>query len=185
MQSEKQHLRQQVLNQVKSFPPELKEKQNAEVADQLKKLLAPDEVVGVFLPLPTEPDISPLIEWLWSEGKKVLAPKVVNDSLVFFPIKSWQDVTDLQLGVRVPSGDQNISPVSPAQFRTLLVPAVAFDSGGYRLGRGGGYYDRLIAQLPSSVRTIGVCFSVQKITHIPKAAHDQAVQLVVSGEESG
>lgn len=65
----------------------------------------------------------------------------------------------------------------------LLVPGMAFCPDGRRLGRGRGYYDRLLAACPSSTRTVGLCFRCQLLEDLPAEPHDRPVQAVLS--ESG
>jgi 5,10-methenyltetrahydrofolate synthetase len=62
---------------------------------------------------------------------------------------------------------------------TALVPGMAFDAAGHRLGRGRGYYDRLLPQLHNA-RTVGVCFPFQRVAEVPTEAHDVTMHLVVS-----
>ena len=59
-----------------------------------------------------------------------------------------------------------------------IVPGMAFDQQGHRLGRGKGYYDRFLQSLPS-VKKIGVCFDFQKVESVPAEAHDVVVDIVV------
>ena len=62
----------------------------------------------------------------------------------------------------------------------VIVPAVAFDKKGYRLGRGGGFYDRLLSKLPDSTHTLGLAFSFQVLPSIPLEDHDRAVNAVLT-----
>lgn len=66
----------------------------------------------------------------------------------------------------------------------LIVPLVAFDAGGWRLGRGGGFYDRTIEQLKSAgpVVTVGIAFSAQRVPQVPREDHDQRLDWIVTEE---
>jgi 5-formyltetrahydrofolate cyclo-ligase len=65
-----------------------------------------------------------------------------------------------------------------ALIDVVLVPGVAFDAQGHRLGRGKGYYDRFL-QSVSDIKKIGVCFDFQKVESVPAEAHDVVVDIVV------
>ncbi len=82
-------------------------------------------------------------------------------------------------GAREPhGGGPGLSP------QVLIVPLVAFDAGGWRLGRGGGFYDRTIAELRAAgpVLTAGIAFSAQRVPQVPREAHDQRLDWIVTEE---
>ena len=72
-------------------------------------------------------------------------------------------------------------PAAKETIDLVVVPAVAFDRRGYRVGYGGGYYDRFLAGL--AVPTIGLAFSCQIIPEAPVGAYDQAVQGIITEQE--
>ncbi len=80
-------------------------------------------------------------------------------------------------GVREPAGNQVIDDDALA---AILVPGLAFDHRGHRLGRGGGFYDRFLARLGPQILRIGVCMDEQIIGAVPCADHDQRVHVVLS-----
>lgn len=71
-------------------------------------------------------------------------------------------------------------PDDPSVFDAVLVPGLAFAPDGRRLGQGGGWYDRLLAQLPGECLTVGVCFAEQLVDDLPSERHDVAVAVVVT-----
>ena len=81
------------------------------------------------------------------------------------------------LGVRAPKVGQEIPH---EEIDLVIVPGVAFDMHGFRLGRGGGYYDRYLARFSRNTATIGVCFDIQFVEEIPTEPTDIAVHAVVS-----
>jgi len=83
-------------------------------------------------------------------------------------------------GVREPVSDE-IVPME--QMAAVIVPGLAFDREGRRLGRGGGFYDRFLGNLPPEVLRIGVCFDEQIIKAVPIDGHDCAMQLIASPTE--
>lgn len=130
--------------------------------------------VGLFAPLAGEPGIDPLFATAQAAGKRVYYPQVTPEGLVFAEVR---DLTELVTGrwqLREPANGE-----SPAALDLVLVPGMAFTAGGGRLGRGGGYYDRLLESLPETA-TVGVCFSCQLVESIPVEAHDRTVKAVVT-----
>ncbi len=85
-------------------------------------------------------------------------------------------------GLRSPAPP--VVELDPASLDVVLVPGVAFARDGRRLGRGGGYYDRFLAALPSTVHLIGICHSRQVRDDLPSEAHDVRVHEVMVADEA-
>jgi 5-formyltetrahydrofolate cyclo-ligase len=133
-------------------------------------------VVAAFAALPSEPDLRPLD---WGRSKSVLLPRVDGENLVFHRVEDTTRLKTGAFGVLEPDPAQ--CPIAdPATASLIFVPGLAFTSDGHRLGRGRGYYDRLLATLPGSVVRVGVCFAVQMVAAIPEEPHDKSVDLVLS-----
>ena len=143
-----------------------------ETVERLKQRLGESRVVMAYWPLPDEVDIRPLIDWLVAEGKTVLLPKVVDDETM--ELRRYTSSADLAEGAF-----HILEPVGEAftDYETIdvaLVPGMAFDAAGHRLGRGKGYYDRFLSPLSSllSPLKIGVCFPFQRVPLVPTSPHD-------------
>ncbi len=107
--------------------------------------------------------------------KRIFLPKVVGKELEIFEIKSLADV---KLGFcRIPEPITE-RPVELADIELVIVPGVCFDKKGFRIGYGGGYYDRLLLKLTS--QKIGLAFDFQIIDKIPNTSRDMRVDMVVS-----
>jgi len=93
-------------------------------------------------------------------------------------------VDDLRALVRMPEGflapPAGAPLLEPSDLDLALVPGLAFDPRGRRLGRGSGFYDRLLSQLAPSARIYGVAFAFQVLPALPNEPHDLAVQAVVT-----
>ena len=134
--------------------------------------------IAAFAALPDEPDLQPFD---WSPQRELLLPRVAGDTLVFHRVASKADLAAGAFGVAEP--DPHKCPTGdPADADIIFVPGVAFTAEGRRLGRGRGYYDRLLQQLPASVMRIGVCFADQIAAELPCEPHDQAVDIVLAPE---
>ena len=140
--------------------------------------------VALFAPLPSEPDIHLLIEEAWAQGKRVVLPLMikhgVSPQLDWHEITSWDDVV-----VPGPFGLSEPDPlrcprVPLAELDCVFVPGVAFDYEGFRLGRGGGFYDNFLSLVPSTLPCVGLFFSIQKVPVVPREPHDQALRSVVT-----
>lgn len=137
--------------------------------------------VMLYMPMRSEIDILSVALEAFRLGKSVCVPRVETGrkSMNAIEMTSFDDESmDADaLGVRAPKAGQ----IVPSETIDLVVvPGVAFDMHGFRLGRGGGYYDRYLARLPHSAATIGICFDLQFVDDIPTEPNDIAVQAVVS-----
>jgi 5-formyltetrahydrofolate cyclo-ligase len=156
-----------------------------ELAAQLPAFRAA-KCVGLFVPLASEPDVHPLIEEAWAEGKTVLLPRLWKEGsaphLEWHAVKGWSEITEPgPFGLREP--DPALCPrIEPAQIDCVFVPGMAFDHTGMRLGRGGGYYDVFLSNIPESVPRFGLMFSLQQVDDLPREPHDQALPAIVTEE---
>lgn len=142
--------------------------------------------VALFAPLPSEPDIHPLIEEAWAEGKRVALPfmleRRIRPELNWHEVTGWHDVA-----ARGPMGLREPDPVrcprvTPEELDCVFVPGLAFDEAGHRLGRGGGFYDAFLAHAPAKLLRIGLMFALQKVKLVPREAHDYALRSVITEE---
>lgn len=137
-------------------------------------------VVALFGGIKTEPDLLPLLPWLWERGRQA-AFFAVGESGVMQPhlVREPGSLVTGLFGVLMP--DVSKCPrVDEADLGVVLVPGLAFSvRDGARLGRGKGYYDRVLARLGTDARAIGTGFSVQMIHSVPREPHDVRMQSLV------
>jgi 5-formyltetrahydrofolate cyclo-ligase len=140
--------------------------------------------IALFAPLPTEPDIHPLIEEAWAQGKQVALPRMFRDErgphLHWHAVTGWSGVTEPgRFGLREP--DPDVCPrLEPSKLGCAFVPGLAFDETGLRLGRGGGFYDRFLAAAPADLPRFGLMFACQRVAALPREPHDQALPAIVT-----
>lgn len=144
-------------------------------------LWAEPGTVALFGGLRNEPDlISELLPWLRARGWHTVLFAVEGVDLVPYEVQAAQDLKRGPLGVWEPVADAR-HRVPLKELTVILVPGLAFGSvDGARLGRGGGFYDRLLAQPEVCARRIGVCFQAQIQPGIPCEGHDARVGEVMT-----
>jgi 5-formyltetrahydrofolate cyclo-ligase len=136
--------------------------------------------IALYAALPDELPTRPLFDALQEREVPCLLPRMKADgSLDFALAAGWDALQPGRYGVLEPSPAQE--PVSPGPGDVVLVPGVAFDRAGFRLGRGAGVYDRTLEQL-RGVRVIGLAFAFQVVDAVPHDSHDQPVDAIVTEE---
>jgi 5-formyltetrahydrofolate cyclo-ligase len=121
--------------------------------------------------LPGELSTVGLANGAWRAGKRVAMPRVAGPGqLALHEVRAWTDLCPGAFGVQEPPA--SLPRLEPAEVDLAIVPAVAWTRDGRRLGRGGGYYDRLV---PSLRLAWGVGFDVQVMAALPLEPHDVAV----------
>ncbi|MBG89808.1 MAG: 5-formyltetrahydrofolate cyclo-ligase [Verrucomicrobiales bacterium] len=135
--------------------------------------------VLIFAPLPDEPDIAELCQKSINAGKTTCLPRYLpaknnyEAAVIHDPAR---DLIPAKFGILEPSLDCEALP--SMQLDLVLVPGVAFAPSGTRLGRGKGFYDRILGSV--SAQKIGVAFDQQIVMNIPFEEHDQRVDAIVT-----
>ena len=139
-------------------------------------------VSHIFISKPDEPDTRPIIEHCWNSRKKIAVPVVIPGTFDLFhsEIKSFDDLVSGMHGIQEPSPERRIK-INPESFDLVIVPGVAFDRQGGRLGHGKGYYDRFL-ELTRAFR-LGLTFDCQLLEAVPTDGHDVPMNAILS--ESG
>ena len=132
----------------------------------------------LYYPLPDEVDVRMLIKDAFESGKRVLLPVVKGDELELHLYEGEASLKEGAFGIMEPTGPL-FAPKHYDEIELAVIPGMAFDSAGHRLGRGKGYYDRLLPHLKAA-KLIGICFSFQFLDEVPAEAHDISVCKVIS-----
>ena len=128
--------------------------------------------VMAFKGFGSEPDTDPLFARAKAEGKRLLVPRIEHGEIVVCDADG--PMVRSRIGVEEPQGPA--LPLDVVEF--VVVPGLAFTPDGYRLGYGGGFYDRFLPRV--SAPNAGVCFAEQIVDDLPVEAHDIRVQRVIS-----
>ena len=174
----RQQLRREMLARRMALPPAVHAAASARITARLLAdfpLLA-QGITGFCWPIRQEPDVRPALHHWISQGGRAVLPVVVaaHAPLAF---REWRPEQVLPLDrYGIPSPDQGefLHP------QALLLPLNAFDAAGYRIGYGGGYFDRTLAALQPRPLTIGVGFECCRVARIRPEAHDEPVDWLVT-----
>lgn len=178
VQERKQALRTSALRARRGLSPQRRREASAQIAakvlalPELRAIAAGD--VLAYAALADEVDLSEVIRRARLDGRRVLLPRVVDDELEV--VAAQDELRPGFGGVPEPDGPA----VSADDVAVSLWPGVAFDPQGGRLGRGGGHYDRLARRLPPQAVRVGVAFAVQMAPNVPRAVHDELVDVVIT-----
>lgn len=159
----KQHTKEQLLEQSEIILTKLEQDEDFEKA----------RIVMIYSALPDEVQTSTFLE-KWRHKKKIILPTVVGDDII--PVELAEDT-----GFAV--GDFNIlEPQNEpyiGEYDLIVVPGVAFDRNGNRIGRGRGYYDRFLCK-HLNVKRIGICFDFQLVDEVPTEPNDIRMDKIIS-----
>lgn len=178
---DKKQLRKLVIKQRDALDQRLKQSWEEQILDQFFALDQYSQAtnVMVYLPFGSEFNTWPLVYKAWEDGKDVLVPKMAAPAeLEAVKIASKEDLQPAKWGILEPKKGEVIPP---SQIRLIVVPGLAFNSSGYRLGYGGGYYDNFLGKTPGS--KVGFCFRHFLREDIPIDEWDQPVDLVLTEEK--
>lgn len=141
--------------------------------------VSPESLIAAYLPMGSEMDLRPLMETLVKRGHKLCLPVcLAEDAPVIFRHYAMGDTLAADaMGIDAP-----VNAAETVQPDVVLVPLLGFDTSGMRLGRGGGYYDRTLAELRArrDILACGVAFHMQMVDKCPSAPHDQALDAVLT-----
>ncbi len=181
---EKTALRRDALARRDALPAELrKAAAEAIAARDFPLALVPGLIVSGFMPLKSEINPLPLMKKLADAGASLALPKIAGRGKPLL-MRAWQWGVPLdagQWGIREPKADA--PEVDPD---ILLVPLLAFDRTGHRIGYGAGYYDMTIARLRSRkpVTAVGIAFAAQEVPAVPATERDARLDLVLTEREA-
>jgi 5-formyltetrahydrofolate cyclo-ligase len=135
--------------------------------------------IAAYVPVDREPGSLRMLDALRSGGTEVLLPVVVTDGLDWAAYTGAADLVAGPLGTRAPSGPR-AGPGALASADVVLLPALAVDHRGVRLGRGGGYYDRTLPAVPAGVLLVALLHDGELVPRLPADPWDRNVTSVVT-----
>lgn len=148
---------------------------SAAVVAELTALLPSGGQVMTYMAMGDELDLTDLNTRLAAAGRLVL-PRVEGRRLAAVPWNGADDLVVSRFGVLEPLGEG----MAPSVLAAVVVPALAFDQAGHRIGYGAGFYDRFLPEVSPVCLVVGVCFSAQLVVEIGAEPHDVAIPVVVT-----
>ena len=135
--------------------------------------------IGVFASVPDEINTYLILEGVLSSGKRLYLPKVVKGKthFDFYPVSDIKTLAPGTFGILEPTG---LKPADWTELDLVLVPGLAFDRQGNRLGFGKGYYDRVLPLLKKSTLIVGLAYSFQIVDKVPVSTEDVPVKALLS-----
>lgn len=128
-----------------------------------------------YMPYNQEVRTVPMLEQALRDGKKVAVPKCYGDEMKFIYLDDLTKVSKGYAGIPEPIADE---PVAHDETALVLMPGLAFDHQGHRIGYGGGFYDKFLSREPNHP-TLALCYDFQMLPHLDTEAHDIPVDTVL------
>jgi 5-formyltetrahydrofolate cyclo-ligase len=181
---EKTNLRKNAIKKLKNLPG----KERGRIEEQLRAQLLSSslwneaETIGITMDQGFEWSTKPIIEAAWGQNKTVCVPKCYpkEKKLIFFELNSFDQLEVVYYNLLEPKPEMN-KEIKKNSMDLLIVPGVVFDPNGYRIGFGGGYYDRFLKDY-SNV-SVSLCSKYQLVDRVPVEDFDIAVHyLITEGE---
>jgi 5-formyltetrahydrofolate cyclo-ligase len=146
-------------------------------------LPAPPAIVTCYLSMTAEPGTGSLVDAIHAAGLRAVVPRIEGRDLSWVELRPDSALRAGPMGIREPLGP-HIGPLAQADVSLMLVPATAVDRHGRRLGQGGGYYDRVLSEVPSHVDggplLVAVVFDDEVLDTVPVEPHDCRVDAALT-----
>ena len=179
----KKKLREELLEKLHSISMDEKERKVEELKSKLFSLTEYKNAkcVMFYVSKHYEVNTHKMIDETIATGKKVVVPITLKEEKILKPSELKDREKELikgHYGIHQPHED-HIRPVPLKEVDLMVVPGLAFDKQGHRLGHGGGYYDRFLEKAPDTIFTIGLAFSFQLVDKLPTHDTDIPVNKVI------
>lgn len=175
----KQQIRKEMLQQRGQLSPAEVNSCSRRIISKLMQLKAVSNarVIMGFMSIRNEVELWPWLQQLQQQDKTVLLPRVIDhQDIQAIPFRHEEALQKSHYGILEPVG----LPYAPAHIDVVLVPGLAFDYKGYRIGYGKGYYDRFLPRLGKQTFICGVCYEFQVVASAYPQPTDYAVDWIVS-----
>lgn len=178
----KDELRKEILKKRRELASDEVSEKSEQILERLKStpLIDSAHVIMCYMDFRNEVETANIIEYLWSQDKVVVLPKVNKEMqmLELYQIEGFKDMIQSNMGILEPSTE--LPRVLETDIDLILAPGVAFDLKGYRMGYGGGFYDKLIPNLRADCHIAALAFEIQLVEKLPVEAHDQPMSSIIT-----
>jgi 5-formyltetrahydrofolate cyclo-ligase len=180
----KSHLRKEMKRVLNLISEEQHEAHSTSIANALYEtcLWKEARVIAATVSRNKEVNTKAIIERAWRDGKKVAVPKCnpTTSQMVFYEITNFSQLETVYYGLAEPIVEETV-PVSKSSIDLLLVPGVVYSKNGYRIGYGGGYYDRYLTDYTG--QKLSLAFDCQVVSEVPYESHDIPVEYILTEKE--
>lgn len=179
----KKELRKEIIKKRDELDYTEKTIKDKKIIEKLKDTKEYKEAKGIFVYIGFGSEINTkiLIEDALEDGKEVCVPKVIKKDMVFIKINSLENLVTSSYGILEPVGDKNNFNVD--NLGLIIMPGLAFDKQGNRLGYGGGYYDKFLSNNKINVKKIALAYDFQILDKVPSEEHDIKVDSIITEEK--
>jgi len=178
---DKKNFREMIKQKLSTIDEHTYQKWSSQIANELfqSKDWKKANTIGITISRGREVDTTQIIEQAWKEGKNIAVPKCYpNDKQMKFRyIRSFNQLESVYFGLLEPI-IRETEPCEQHEIDLLIVPGIVFDQYGYRIGYGGGYYDRYLTSFEKN--TLSLAFSCQMVDKVPTEKHDIRVSKIVT-----
>lgn len=182
MNQTKKHLRKTKLAKRNALSEKVHKTKSRQIKQRLFSLqdFKKAKTIAFFYGIRKEVHTAHMIQDALNAGKRILLPRCAYDKkeMHLLEIKSLNDLEKRKFGLMEPK--KRCKKVKLKEIDAIIMPAVAFDLDGHRLGYGHGYYDRLLKRKEGKAKLIGLCFELQLAKKLPIEKHDVAVDKIVT-----
>ncbi|WP_374724591.1 5-formyltetrahydrofolate cyclo-ligase [Calidifontibacillus erzurumensis] len=179
----KTEIRKRILSKLKALPHPTYVEWSNQIAVKLYNLETwkSSDTIAITISRGKEVDTKSIIEKAWQEGKRIVVPKCKPETkeMTFRILESFDQLEVVYYGLEEPK-ESITKAVSTDEIDAVIVPGVVFNLDGYRIGYGGGYYDRFLTNYNGC--TIALAFEMQLVSQIPVEDHDIPVQTIITNE---
>lgn len=180
----KRQLRRHALGQRRGMSHDARAEESRKIADQLfqSKLYRDSRTVFCYVSVEDEVHTELILDRVLSDGKRLCIPYILDSEQGLMAAALLKSLDMLKPGVYgiLTVGEPDFVPVEPEAIDLVIVPGVAFDLHGHRIGMGGGYYDRFLRQAADASR-LAIAYECQVFHDLPVEQHDISVDYLVTG----
>jgi 5-formyltetrahydrofolate cyclo-ligase len=175
----KRQLRKQLLAVRRVLPASVVAERSAKACERLLSLpqLTAATTILAYVAMRKEIDPSAVLAHAFATNKRVVLPRIGDEGLALHEHHEGVALIENHLGVQEPSA--SAARVEPSAIDLVIVPALAVDPRGYRVGYGGGFYDRLLPQMTNATK-VAFVYDFQLVSEAPNEAHDAQVTHIIS-----
>lgn len=181
LRAEKDALRARMRELRDAIPDSERAERGLAVAERVLRAVESRRLVFIFLSFGSEVPTDPICERLAAAGHALAVPHIDGGELTPVGYEPQEATTSAVWGIREPAV---LRPIDPDEIDAVVAPGLAFGRDGFRVGYGGGFYDRLLRRCRPDVLRAGICFQEQAVPEVPHDPNDEPLYLILTDTET-